>query len=616
MGRTLRHRCAPRVDRWYLATREQQGFIGYNRTMRVVRPLPLLLLSLSLRLSPMAMTACGGAKAATSPPAPPAPSAASSLPAPPPAAAAAATAAPAPAPMPFDFGLPADAAMTVAIDLSKLGDADAQKAWPPLQSLLEDLAGLAHAPSLHDLLANAGVDDRRTLAMAVLAVDEDARHAIEALTPIVPAAEPERRVGDAPPPPPTTHVYATMHDVLAAMPRLARARILVPASDPSRLRGAIDAAMTKAGWTVGPTGHYSNRHGAATATAGDGVVALDFAVGETPAVGLASISAAAAAKRAEWPETGGPIARVSYAPKLLAEQSFLSGVTTTVGAVSGESIRPDQRERIAAEGLWESAQNFALAKGPRGERWSRVELSVSMAGGRPSVRMRAEAGPGFALPPADAWTPSFTVTPTSTDPRTESPSFDLSRAFLAGWTLPGGADGATLRAKPFFDMIHRSGPLALFIALPDLAVTAPGLLNGHDELAPKPEVLGRFARYGLTQGGSLFYGILPDGTTRASAECVLLGPAPCGAGKLTLGAKGEDGSARVSLVQVDHRFVLLRTSDRDGLAVRLKGASVGPVRASLDLRRTPLPFAGMFPFTAVETVRRDGNSLVAEIAVH
>ena len=72
---------------------------------------------------------------------------------------------------------------------------------------------------------------------------------------------------------------------------------------------------------------------------------------------------------------------------------------------------------------------------------------------------------------------------------------------------------------------------------------------------------------------------------------------------------GEDGEAHVRLTQVEGRYVLLRTRDMDGLAVKLRAATTGDVSATLDLGKVAI-FGLNKPLIVVETMRKEDDVVV------
>lgn len=71
----------------------------------------------------------------------------------------------------------------------------------------------------------------------------------------------------------------------------------------------------------------------------------------------------------------------------------------------------------------------------------------------------------------------------------------------------------------------------------------------------------------------------------------------------------EDGEAHVRLTQVEGRYVLLRTRDMDGLAVKLRAATTGAVSATLDLGKVAI-FGLNKPLIVVETMRKEDDVVV------
>ena len=564
-------------------------------------------------LAPLALlVACGGEA-----PLPVTPLATSNLA---PAASSPAGALP-PSEVPFDFGLPAASCLTATLNPSKLGPAE--KILSTLQPDVEEALGVSHVDGLHRLLASQGVDDARPITLVLLPPAEDAKRAISSLRSLVPAESPEavKSQGGTPPAP----VFDALRKAVDDLGPLAVYRVLLPATDPAKLMAAIDRALGRAHWKASDNGRYTSTRGVAVATAGAGVVALDIVLGRRPDDGLKQLASALAARTAAHADIAAPdnaAARIVYAPECVAETGFLSGVTLTVGALSGGSIDTDQKERIAGEGLWESERNILLARGERGARFDRIDLAVSLDGGRAAMTMRAEPGPAFDGPADDAWDTTFTVAGTALPLRT----FDASRPFLSAWKLPGASAQTALDPAYLLRTVRDAGSAGLLVALPDEVASGAGLFVDPRKMPPR-DVVDRLARVALVsvRGPSsgmkahpiidVFLGVLPEGTTPAAAECVLSGAAPCGAKKLAVGVvrKALDGYARV--VQVDKRYVLVYAADAKVVALSVKSESAGPIRILVDANALPIPMVDdAFPGEAFAgTMKRDGKAIVFEV---
>jgi hypothetical protein len=345
-----------------------------------------------------------------------------------------------------------------------------------------------------------------------------------------------------------------------------------------------------------------------------------------PATTLSDLRTATARGRVDAPALGGAVARVSFDPSCMALVGMLTGLHVTLGATSGGSIAPDLRDRIAAEGMWEASQNISLAANAKGARFERIDLSISVKGGHASVLVRADPGPGFEAPRDEVWAPTFTVVnPSAAAPR----SFDVSRPFLGAWTLPGIGDRTALDPKPFLEMMRDAGWSGMMVGLPDVTVAAARLLDTGG-LTPDDAVLARLSRFGLTEvlvlpaakkepassrPSDVFLGVLPDGTPRSVAACVLAGPPPCGPRALTVGATSKDGDLFVRLTEVEKHFVLVRAHDRDAVALKLKASSAGPLRLGFgagEWSPSQRPDSGDFGSFA-GTLRREDRAVVFEL---
>ena len=563
--------------------------------------MPMLLVRSALVAGLATLLSCGGAV----------PVAASSPAAAPPVAVA-------PAPAPFDFVLPAGASVTASCDLASVNFAAILDLLGPLdQPLRAELTSLV--PQLRTggtaaVLDAVGIDPSRPIALAEAATSDEGLVAIAALRALVPPAEPEG-VGKASP---TPGLFLAMKTTLEKVPAIAVYRVLIPAKSAERVRGTLDALLLLSGWTKGATaGEFTRRHALAIVTGDGDTVAFDLALGDDPRTALAALRASAHAQHDEPVPLEHDALRIAYVPERVAELGFLAGASTTTHALAGVSIEAQQRERIAVEGLWESAQNLVIVRNARGARFERVELRVSADPVHSPSTLRSEPGPGFEGPPDEAWGTTFTAV--------SSPIADVSRPFLEAWKVPGAATSA-FDGTAFLRTLRDGGASALVAAAPDLGVSGAGMLGSH-ELAPNREVLGRLARFGVTRAETpanasastanpvprVFFGVLPDGTTRAAAECVLVGAAPCGAHKLAVGSVTKDAGARVLLTQVEGRYVLLRAADARSLKLKLQAGSAPPLRVELDVHALPFVPPDLPLGTVVGTLRREGRTIVVDL---
>ena len=542
---------------------------------------------ISLFLAPLGalLAACGGAAPVVSEPVAPPPLAVS---------------APSPVAPPFDFVLPAGAAVIGSFDVSQANLASALKLLDGrVRTVVESLVPQLRTGTVPEILDSIGIDPERPLTFAETRLGADGLAAIASLRHLVPESEPGVGAPTAPPP----GLYAAPREALDGVTAVATYRVLLPTKNPARLRGTLDAVFSMAGWKPSSHGEYSSAHAIATVTGEEGIVAFDLAVGSDPRKALDGLRASTHTAHEDAPPLEHDALRIAYVPSRVAEIGFLSGAGAVAGALSGASIEASIRERIAAQGLWEAAQNLVAAVGTRGDRFSRIEVRVSPDPMHTASTVRAEPGPGFEGPPDSAWQPTFSVLPT--------PIGDVSRPFLESWKVPGGPKTA-LEGKAFLDWSRNGGWTELLAATPDLMVSGAEIVATY-ETSPDPALLSRLARFGQLHDSSgtglVFFGVLPEGSPRAVAECILVGTAPCGARKLTLGSARKDGTAYARLIQVDGHFVLLRGPTAAALTLKLGGVSAPPVRVEVSVEKvTDLPFK-----TLIGSVKRDGTTLVFEL---
>jgi hypothetical protein len=537
---------------------------------------------------------------------------------PPPAPLTAASVTPPPAhEAPFDLALPAGAAITASIDLARIASPDVMKlvSQNGLDAVLSVLK-VQPGQDLHATLASIGIDESRPVAFAQAGLGEDGHKAITALKAITLPSAPEqqRRPDEAD----IQGVADAMRTALADVSAVAVYRLLVPTRDATRLKATVASLLGLAGFKESAPGEYSSRHGLAVVHGDGDMVSVDLAVGERGQEALQSLRAMVAKGHVDAPVLAGAVWRVVYTPERVAEIGLLAGSVQTSTAISGGSIDPSQKNRIAHEGLKESNANLTLSTGSHGARWSRMEVSAGLDGGHVRFVVRAEPGPSFEGPPPDAWAPSFTVKSASP---TAHQRFDVSRSFLDAWKVPGPSATA-LDLKAILRLARDAGWSGIPVALPDVAVSLARFID-RAGVTPSVPVLERLERFAVTRDAlagakpdantDVFLGVLPDGTTRSAAECVLSGTVPCVAHRVALGAVVKDGDQFARLAQVGTRYVLLRSNDRAGVAVKLLAGTAAPVQIEVPLSDMPDVVGGLAG-TLVATVHREGTAVVIEAA--
>jgi hypothetical protein len=311
---------------------------------------------------------------------------------------------------------------------------------------------------------------------------------------------------------------------------------------------------------------------------------------------------------------------VRYRPADIADLGFLYDIAGTDGALVGAEITPEQRARLGAQGAWESAQSYTLAGSPQGSYFETIDLSGRDGQGKMELLLTADVGPGLVAPPEDAWKPSMTVSLPD-----NMVAVDIAQAFSNGWGFPGDRDrresGSTV-----VNLAREAGYPGYLIALPWLVAEAPRLQLRRAEhgLADRPKGSLAFARTGFfSQAESLtFFGVLPDSTPRAAAECVLVAKAPCsGPQKLELDRVTSLSNHRFArLVQVDSRFVVYLSLDRSALPAKATLRELGPARAEVALKalvkQEQLDVSGVnLPDRLIAGVERTPRAIVFRLAV-
>jgi hypothetical protein len=244
-------------------------------------------------------------------------------------------------------------------------------------------------------------------------------------------------------------------------------------------------------------------------------------------------------------------------------------------------------------------------------------VGATLDAGHLGLLARAVPGPAFVGPPDALWSLTSSVAPVR-----EGAVLDLSQPFGRAWPLPGDRAGG-LQASSFFDMVRDAGSTAWPIVLFDAAPAASrGLAHDLVKAFPSPESFDRFERIGAVALGNhdMGYGLLPEKTSRAAAECVLAARGCPADVRLTVGKTREltvDGTRRLfRLNAVDKRFVVLMGTDREMLDEKFVTApGVGP--AAFAISGEPLARAvgelGL-PITHVAgSIERRGSDIVMQV---
>jgi hypothetical protein len=484
------------------------------------------------------------------------------------------------------LGLPRDAAFEMSLDVSAL-----LVLAPELRGQIERSLDLA--PGSFDLAA-LGLDARRPVVLAVATLDAAQRKLVERVRPLAASKTP------------TPATAAAIRDVLALGVE-SPLRVLVPVTNVDKARSTVDALLRKEGWRPRGADAYERHRGLIVLSHDEATLAVDVASAHTPSEAAAIARTAFAAATDPVPGLDGEVAHVTWRPAELARFGFLKGIVTTCAAVSGESIDPAQRERIAAQGFWEAGQLFGLAGNPRGAFFDRVDVSARIAPFE--VTMRARPGPGLAAIPPDAFKPSPSV------------GLDVARTEIDGTRALMGAWGAVADGPKLLESMRDGGTTAWFVALPQLVASAstvaPSLLGAG---APEPAAVARFERTEVAFTSSrdaVFAGILPAGATRAAARCALAPSTPCDAkSMLKPGAVVSRAGRSAKLLEVDHRWVVLVSSDEKLLqTVKTTPRPEGPVHVDAELGQLASALhIGNLPPRVVGDVTSTDGALVFRLA--
>ncbi len=436
------------------------------------------------------------------------------------------------------LGIPHDAPFFVTFDATALARIN------ELRSEIEHTLDLASG-TLLDNAASFGFDVKRPVTIAVAPLDDAQTKLITDLR--ATASDKPTPVSD----------QAVQRVLAAGSPIVIR--FLLPTTDAGKLTRTITTFLHSDHWHHTASGW--DQHTKHLEITDDG---QNVAVDLTSSRGRGERAASAAMAKAHDapPNLDGRTVRASWSPAALANLGYLDGLAKTCEAVSGDSIDASQRARIVEQGFWEASRVFALATFDRVDVEGRLD-PFELVG-------RARPGASFAALPADALTqaPGYAMA--------GSVMFaQASRAFLKGWSFPGGSARSTL------EMMRDGGFAAVFVGIPHIIAASA-------ELEPRRAALfdiSRFDRVGTAFGpNEVYMSVLPAGTKRAAAECALAPSTPCDAKtRLKLGAIAKVDEVNVKLLELDKRFIVIASrSDSAPLSVQAQPRMLGALHMDVD----------------------------------
>ena len=452
--------------------------------------------------------------------------------------------APAPAVPPAPLGIPRDAPFVATFDAAAVASV-----FGTLSGEIEHDLGFPQG-SLSGNLADMGVDTKRPVAFAVAPPAEDAKAFVhDVRTAPGTAAD-------------TAHRLYGIHLVFGF-------RVLLPASDPQKLAAKMRDLVTQAGWKAKGDA-FVMPHQALGITNDAAWVALDMATALAPEADLAALEHVLAGPL-DQPTLEHGVFHAAWSPQAFAPVPFLMGLTQTIGAISGESVRPEQKERIFAFGMKEASDVFALAEHDGKPFFDRVEATASVAPF--DVTVRATPSAGTTLPPTGDWIGSTALL------------FPGARVELSG-TVPW-MTASSLRQHPLM-LARNSGTFGPLIGLPEMFAEAPLDISATARIAgPSDEVARRFERVGESWNAAdqeVWYGVLPLKTTRAQAQCSLATDKCAGATKLPVGKATKAGSGFAKVVEIEKRWVLLLARDQAALDVKPTTITASPLHFEADTK--------------------------------
>ncbi|HEY1959242.1 MAG TPA: hypothetical protein VGH28_26690 [Polyangiaceae bacterium] len=458
---------------------------------------------------------------------------------------ASATASIATAPPPAPLGIPRDAPFVATFDISEVASS-----FPAVRAEIEHDFQLPDGALSGDL-GQLGIDTKRPVAFAVATPSPEAAALVHDLrTAPGTAIETARR--------------------MYGIPLLFGFRVLLPATDPHRLSATLRELVTKAGWKQKGDAFFAP-HQALAIRSDVAWVALDIAAALGTEASLPALEHVLAGPL-EQPASQREIVHVTCSPQAFAPVPYLMGMTQIIGAISGESVNPEQKERIFAVGSKEANAVFTLAEQNGKPIFDRVDLTASVAPFE--VAIRAKPAAGFVMPPADDWAASTALV------------FPGSIATLSG-------RNALIDAWPFpphaFGLARDGGLFAFAVGLPEVLAEAPRELPAmtHDA-GPSEDVARRFERIGEAwnaAGNEIWYGVLPANATRETAQCSLATQKCAGATKLAVGKATKAGNGFAKVVLIDKRWVLLLAKEAATLDVKPTTTNVSPLHLEGDAKR-------------------------------
>lgn len=401
--------------------------------------------------------------------------------------------------------------------------------------------------------AQIGLDTSRPIAFALPMLDDAQRRLVDELRAV--ATSSTSGPSDA------TNAVMRAANVTLSM------RLLVPSTDTAKLEAFIGAALDKMDFHKTKRGF--TKHAMTVAISEDASsVTIDVTQARSAHDAEASFEALANSGHDAPLALDGKAFRATWSPTALAGYSFLTGLVAVAGAISGASIDPSQRERIAHAGLVEASEAFTLAGSPPA--FERIDVEARAAPFE--LVVRAKTGASFVMPPDSVWAPS-----TSAALEGASASAESTRELTTAFPSP----------KPdVLQLLRDSGSFGWAVGLSYALVALPNAMSRPSRFAAVEDVVrGRFERTGMfvsTQNTEAFVGLLDAKASRANAECIFSPPGKCPAtAKLKLGGVVTKDGRSVRLVEVDHRFVVIASRDEAFVKSKVTTRSVGPLHADV-----------------------------------
>ncbi|CAN5125370.1 hypothetical protein BH09MYX1_BH09MYX1_49190 [soil metagenome] len=457
----------------------------------------------------------------------------------------------------FDAGLPNDPILAASLDLAKLA---AVLPGGDLAVVLDQLVGQKGLTS-----EKLGIDPARPILFAEMGPTAEQHALLDRAAAITDPSGAGKKLIEA---------VRTAKEGRAF-------RIVVPAKDAGKTKAAIALFLETIGLEDAGDGTFSAHYARAVVTAAGNDFVVDFGLGAAPREAIDSVRALVASGHATAPALDGRAFHAVYKTKPMLELSMTTGLVEIAGAISGESVEPAQRDRIAMVGIHEALGVKPLVDAPM---FDQIDISARVDGKKLTVETRGELSKGLVDPPPTAWKDGPSITGDGVTGVVSATS-----ALVVGFRLPGETAGKPLSDWPLREAV-RNFPIAPAVSMLPALPTIIARLVAHLP-ALTQGALDRFERGGYllrATGVPTFFGLLPKELQGKKAECVL-DPAATTACSLKVDAVTElkpgRGFARLTPVAGSTALAVLFAEDKAAIAtIKLTATNAPAFEMSLPRR--------------------------------